>query len=161
MIKITSQNPVRKHIFTTLLHGVRYDVDAMCNTLYKCGCNDNGSFSRKIENAFMIKKFVDAVNDHIFKNCLEITSRKFVEIETVGNCTDLRIKGSNLDTGKRAIFHVNGKNQGYKIYMTNNGNCLHCYIKQKGKNKTLQNDQMIGRMSPFKLQNLVNWYFEI
>jgi hypothetical protein len=88
-------------------------------------------------------------------------NKQIVLIETFGNCTDLRVIGSNLDTGMKAFFHVRGKNQGYKIYMTNSGNSVECYIKQKGINKMLCNDSMMGMMSPYNLINLTDWYFII
>ena len=86
-------------------------------------------------------------------------NKKIVLIQIFASCTDLRITGSNLDTGMKAFFHVNGKNQGYKVYMTNTGKSIQCYIKQKGKNKILLNDNMVGSMSPNKLTQLVDWYF--
>ncbi len=87
-------------------------------------------------------------------------TKQNVIIETFGNCTDLRITGSNLDTGKKAFFHVRGKNQGYKIYMTNTGKSIDLYIKQKGKNVQLQNDTMVGHFHPNKLIQLTDWYIE-
>lgn len=87
--------------------------------------------------------------------------KKNVLIETFESCTDLRITGSNLDTGKKAFFHVRGKNQGYKIYMTNTGKSISLYIKQKGKNVPLKNDSMIGQFNPNKLIQLTDWYIEI
>lgn len=88
-------------------------------------------------------------------------NKKTVLIQVFDNCTDLRVTGSNLDTGMKAFFHVKGKNQGYKIYMSNNGSSISCYIKQKGINHSLQNDLMIGSMSPYKLTQLVDWYVNI
>jgi hypothetical protein len=105
MIKITSQNPVHKHIFTTLLHGVRYDVSVKLNTLYKCGCNNNGSFSRKIENAFMIKKFVDVVNDHVITNKIIIDN--LLRITCIDNSNWL----DYLTIGKVYTVKVNEKDR--------------------------------------------------
>lgn len=74
-------------------------------------------------------------------------------------CTDLRIRGSNLSTGMKAFFfHVNGKSQGYKIYMTNNTTSISLYIKFKGVNHYLQNDLLVGLLSPYRLLNLVDWF---
>ena len=84
-----------------------------------------------------------------------------VLIETFDSCTDLRVTGSNLNTGKKAFFHVRGKNQGYKIYMTNTGKSISLYIKLKGKNVPLKNDSMVGQFRPNKLIQLVDWYIEI
>lgn len=84
-----------------------------------------------------------------------------VLIETFDSCTDLRVTGSNLNTGKKAFFHVRGKNQGYKIYMTNTGKSISLYIKLKGKNVPLKNDSMVGQFCPNKLIQLADWYIEI
>ncbi len=89
-----------------------------------------------------------------------MTNKQIVLVQIFKSCVDLRNTGSNLDTGMKAFFHVNGRNQGYKIYMTNTGKSITCYIKQKGVNKVLQNDLMVGSMSPYKLTQLVDWYFE-
>lgn len=92
----------------------------------------------------------------------ELDNKQVVLIQTFASCADLRVKGHNLDTGMKAFFHVNGSNRGYKIYMTNSGgSSVDCYIKQKGKNKRLVNDKMVGGMSPYKLTKLVDWYFEV
>lgn len=88
-------------------------------------------------------------------------TKKIVLIQIFDSCTDLRITGSNLDTGMKAFFHVKGRNQGYKIYMSNTGKSIHCYIKQKGKNVILKNDLMVGSMTPRKLTKLVDWYVEL
>lgn len=88
-------------------------------------------------------------------------NKTIVLVQIFESCPDLRITGSNIDTGMKAFFHVKGRNQGYKIYMTNTGKSVDCYIKQKGKNVTLQNDLMVGSMTPRKLTQLVDWYVEI
>lgn len=88
-------------------------------------------------------------------------NKKIVLIQTFDSCTDLRITGNNLNTGKKAFFHVKGRNQGYKIYMNNNGKSIDLYIKQKGKNVHLKNDSMVGSLSPHKLDQLVDWYVEL
>lgn len=87
--------------------------------------------------------------------------RQDVLIQTVASCTDLQVIGSNLDTGKKAHFHVKGKNQGYKIYMTNTGKSISCYIKLKGVNHELLCDHIIYNMTPYSLVNYVDWYIEL
>lgn len=87
-------------------------------------------------------------------------TKKIVLVETFESAPDLRVTGSNIYTGKKASFHVKGRNQGYKIYMTNTGKSIQCYIKQKGRNVILKNDSMVGSMSLNKLNQLVDWYIE-
>lgn len=87
--------------------------------------------------------------------------KKIVLIQIFESCPDLRMTGSNIYTGRKAFFHVNGRNQGYKIYMTNTGKSVDCYIKQNGRNVSLKNDALIGSMSPYRLENLVDWYIEV
>ena len=86
-----------------------------------------------------------------------------VVIETFDKCTDLRINGSNLKTGKKAVYIINGVKKTYNIYMTNSGASCYLYIKLKGVNHILQNDKMIGQMSPYKLcsQAVNDWYIEM
>lgn len=84
--------------------------------------------------------------------------KQSVLIQTYATCADLRLVGSNLSTGKKAHFHVRGKNQGYKIYMTNTGKSISCYIKLKGINHELFCDQLTGDMTPYSLINYVDWY---
>jgi len=81
-------------------------------------------------------------------------------VQTYEAAPDMRITGSNMWTGKKAHFHVNGKNQGYKIYMTNTGKFISFYIKLKGINNYLINDAMNFDSSVYRLDNLVGWYFE-
>ena len=86
-----------------------------------------------------------------------LTKRNLL-IKTVSNCTDLRILGHNLNTGKKAFFSDSKTNQGYKVYMTNNGKSIVLYIKQKGKNVYLENDSLTGEMYPHKLKDLLDWF---
>lgn len=83
-----------------------------------------------------------------------------VLIQTYKSAPDMRITGSNIWTGKKAHFHVNGKNRGYKIYMTNTGGSLSFYIKLKGINHHLINNSINFDRSVYRLDNLVGWYFE-
>ena len=81
-------------------------------------------------------------------------------VQTYETAPDMRITGSNIWTGKKAHFHVDGKNKGYKIYMTNNLKSATFYIKLKGINHNLINDNMYHTSSVYRLDNLVGWYFE-
>ena len=83
-----------------------------------------------------------------------------VLVQTYQSAPDMRVTGSNIWTGKKAHFHVDGINKGYKIYMTNNGKYLSFYIKIKGKNHYLVNDTVNYDRSVYRLDNLVGWYFE-
>ena len=66
-----------------------------------------------------------------------------ISVERMGTATDLRIAGSNLATGCSAVYLENGKKRVNKIYMTNSGKSLGFYIKSKGKNITLQTEDVI------------------
>lgn len=83
-----------------------------------------------------------------------------VLVQTYKSAPDMRITGSNIWTGRKAHFHVNGKNQGYKIYMTNTGKSLSFYIKLKGINQYLINNNINIDRSVYRLDNLIGWYFE-
>lgn len=86
--------------------------------------------------------------------------KQIVLIERFESCPDMRISGSNIYTGMKAFYHVRGKNQGYKIYMTNNDKSLSFYIKLKGVNHYLYNDHDFSVGHPSRLINLTDWYFE-
>lgn len=77
----------------------------------------------------------------------------------VGNSTDLRVTGSNLDTGYKGKVIINGKTKSFKVYMTNTGKSLSFYIKRHGKNKALLNDS-VYRNSLHELENPAGWYIE-
>jgi hypothetical protein len=81
-----------------------------------------------------------------------------VLIQCYESAPDMRITGCNISTGMKAHFHVNGKNQGYKIYMTNTGKSCWFYIKRSGKNVALINYSDVGVSSVHRLLQLTNWY---
>lgn len=87
--------------------------------------------------------------------------KKDVLVQVFESCPDLRITGSNLYTGMKAFFHVKGRNQGYKIYMTNTEKSFSFYIKQKGKNVILKNHDIVGTLYPNKLIKFSGWYVEL
>jgi len=82
-----------------------------------------------------------------------------VLVQTYQSTPDMRVTGSNIWTGKKAHFHVDGINKGYKIYMTNNGKSCTLYIKLKGINIYLKNDRMLSH-TPFELSNFDGWYLD-
>jgi hypothetical protein len=86
-----------------------------------------------------------------------------VLVETFESCPDLRIAGSNIYIGKKAAFHVKGKNQHYKIYMTNTGKSITYYIKLKGRNYILISDAITEdmQMTPYKLNSLEGWFIVV
>lgn len=82
-----------------------------------------------------------------------------ISVECIGSATDLRITGSNLSTGCNATYLENGKKRVNKIYMTNNGKSLGFYIKSKGKNITLQTEDVIYKFHTSDLTRKL-WFIE-
>ena len=82
-----------------------------------------------------------------------------ISVERYDSGADLRVTGSNLSTGCKAVYLVNGKKKTNKIYMTNNGNSLYFYIKINGKNVTLQTEDVIYQLHTFNLTNNL-WFIE-
>lgn len=82
-----------------------------------------------------------------------------ISIERIGNSADLRLTGSNLATGCKAVYLENGKKRTNKIYMTNTGSSLWFYIKNNGKNVTLQTKDIVYQLHTYNLtRNL--WFIE-
>ncbi len=84
-------------------------------------------------------------------------------IECVSSRCDLRTKGSNLHTGLNAYFHVRGRNVGYKVYRTSTELRTSYYIKQKGINCTIYNNNkkvVVYRHSASALVNSTGCYFD-
>lgn len=82
-----------------------------------------------------------------------------ISVERIDTGTDLRIKGSNLATGFNAFYLENGKKRTNKIYMTNTGQNLHFYVKSKGKNITLQTEEVIYKLHTLDLTRRL-WFIE-
>ena len=82
-----------------------------------------------------------------------------ISVKRYDSGADLRVTGSNLSTGCKAVYLVNGKKKTNKIYMTNTGNSLHFYIKSNGKNVTLQTEDVIYQLHTFNLTNNL-WFIE-
>lgn len=82
-----------------------------------------------------------------------------ISVERYESGSDLRITGSNLSTGCKAVYLVNGKKKTNKIYMTNDGHSLYFYIKNKGKNVTLQTEDVIYQLHTSNLTNNL-WFIE-
>lgn len=82
-----------------------------------------------------------------------------ISVERIGNIADLRLIGSNLATGCKAVYIENGKKRTNKIYMTNTGNSLYFYIKNNGKNVILQTEDIFYQLHTSNLtRNL--WFIE-
>ncbi len=82
-----------------------------------------------------------------------------ISVECHGSSTDLRITGSNLSTGCSAVYLENGKKRTNKIYMSNDGKSLWFYVKNKGKNVSLQTDDVVYKPHTANLtRNL--WFIE-
>ena len=82
-----------------------------------------------------------------------------ISVENVQSFADLRQTGSNIFTGCRAVYLVNGKKRFNNIYMTNNGKSLWFYVKNKGKNVALQSEDIIYNLHTYHLTNKL-WYIE-
>lgn len=88
------------------------------------------------------------------------TLKTKIVIETYQSQPDLRITGSKIYTGKKAVFLHEGKSKRLKIYSCNTGKSLTFYIVYKNKKHNVFNDD-----HPFSLIynhcNHVGWYIEI
>lgn len=82
-----------------------------------------------------------------------------ISVEIVNSTPDLRQKGSNIFTGRRAVYLVNGKKRYNNIYMTNTGSSLWFYVKNKGINVALQSEDIIYNLHTHHLTNKL-WYIE-
>lgn len=80
-------------------------------------------------------------------------------IVKVSNSDDLRAIGSNLNSGCKAQFEIDGKTKNLKIYMTNTGRSVSFYVKFHGKNKPLFNDNCY-QCNTYNLENTKCWYLE-
>lgn len=80
-------------------------------------------------------------------------------IVKVSNSENLRVTGSNLNSGCKAKFEINGKTKNLKIYMTNTGRSVSFYVKLHGKNKPLFNDNCY-QCNTYNLENTKGWYLE-
>lgn len=80
-------------------------------------------------------------------------------IVKVSSSDDLRVTGSNLNSGCKAQFEINGKTKNLKIYMTNAGRSVSFYVKLHGKNKPLFNDNCY-QYNIYNLENTTGWYLE-
>ena len=82
-----------------------------------------------------------------------------ISVECVSSGPDLRITGSNLPTGCNAVYLEDGKKRTNKIYMTNTGQSLTFYVKSKGKNVTLQTEDVIYKLHTSDLNRKL-WFIE-
>lgn len=90
---------------------------------------------------------------------VKVMSKILISVERYAKSTDLRQTGSNLSTGCKAVYLINGKKKTNKIYMTNSVCNLYFYIKNKGKNVQLQTEDVIYHMHTYNLTaNL--WFIE-
>ena len=82
-----------------------------------------------------------------------------ISVECHGSSTDLRITGSNLATGCKAVYLENGKKRTNKIYMTNTGKSLGFYVKNKGRNVMLQTEDVVYQLHSSDL-TCKPWFIE-
>ena len=78
----------------------------------------------------------------------------------VDTTPDLRVLGSNINTGFKCKIKINGRIKNLVLYMTNTGKSLSFYIKLRGKNKYLFNDTIFRSYHLYDLNNSNQWYIE-
>ncbi len=82
-----------------------------------------------------------------------------ISVECHGSSTDLRITGSNLTTGRKAVYLEAGKKRTNKIYMSNTGQSLRFYVKNKGRNVMLQTEDVVYQLHTSDLTRKL-WFIE-
>ncbi len=82
-----------------------------------------------------------------------------ISVECHGSATDLRITGSNLPTGCKAVYLEAGKKRTNNIYMSNTGQSLGFYVKNKGRNVMLQTEDVVYQLHTSDLTRKL-WFIE-
>ena len=61
--KITSQNPVHRHVFSTLCNGKRYDINTITGKVWGYSYTNMGSHQRDVTDQNIIDAVKEAVKD--------------------------------------------------------------------------------------------------
>ncbi|MCJ8334846.1 MAG: hypothetical protein MJH10_11445 [Epibacterium sp.] len=71
-------------------------------------------------------------------------SKLYLNTQTFASCTDMRITGSKLKTGKKMFVDGAGYGRGYTLYMSNDGKSVQFYIMFKGKRSIILHDRILN-----------------